>query len=271
MTTNRLALGGLFVDRVTKDEAIGRVDDLIAAGGGGYVVTPNIDHVVLVGQDARLRAAYRRASLSLADGQPLLWMARALGSPLPEKISGSDILAPLMASAAAKQRRVFFFGATPEVSAEAARRLVARYPALRVVGRDSSYWSPDLADGAADAAIIRAIRESGADLVVVALGTPKQEIWMERFQRELAPAVSIGLGASLDFVAGTVSRAPAWMSRAGLEWVFRLWQEPRRLAYRYLVRDLQIIPIFAGDVYRALTKRGRAAWGTAEPSGGPQR
>jgi N-acetylglucosaminyldiphosphoundecaprenol N-acetyl-beta-D-mannosaminyltransferase len=255
MHRNRVSIGDVTVDRVTREEALRAVDALIQAGGGGFVVTPNIDHVVLARRDAAARDVYRRARLSLADGMPLLWMARALGSPLPEKVSGSDLIEPLMRAAAANGRRVFFFGSTPEASAEAERRLLRRYPELRIVGRDCSFWSPDAEEPPSASPVVRAIRESGADLVVVALGSPKQEFWMARHERELAPAVAIGLGASIDFIAGTVRRAPAWMSNAGLEWLYRLAQEPRRLAYRYLVRDMQILPIFAGELLRKVMRR----------------
>jgi len=255
MNRNRVSLGDVDVDRVTLLGALWAIDDLIESGRGGFVVTPNIDHIVLARRDGRVRQAYSQASLSLADGKPLLWMARALGTPLPGKVSGSDLIEPLMASAAAAGRRVFFFGATPQVSAEAERRLVRRYPRLKIVGRDCSFWSADDSGAPWASPVVKAVRESRADLVVVALGSPKQEFWMARHEKDLAPAVAIGLGASLDFVAGAVKRAPAWMSDAGLEWLYRLAQEPRRLAYRYLVRDPQILPIFAGDLYRRAVQR----------------
>lgn len=257
MIPNRLSVGGLPVDALTRSAALQAIDACVENGRGGFVVTPNVDHLVMASRHAELRAAYGRARLSLADGQPLLWMARALGTPLPEKISGSDLLDPLMAMAADRGRRVFFFGSTPEVSAEAARRLVRRHPRLHVVGRDCSHWSPDSATPPSASPVVRAIRESKADMVVVALGSPKQELWMARHEAELAPAVALGLGASLDFVAGAVRRAPAWMSRAGLEWLHRLAQEPRRLAYRYLVRDLQVLSIFGRDLLVRVMNEGR--------------
>lgn len=228
----------------------------MAAGQGGFVATPNVDHIVLAHGDARLRDAYAQASLSLPDGQLVVWMARLLGSPAPERVSGSDLIGPLMAGAAARNRKVFFFGATEAISREAERRLVARHPGLRVVGRDCSLWSADDTTAPDESGVVRAVRQSGADLVIVALGAPRQELWMARHARALAPAVAIGLGASLDFVAGAVPRAPAWVSDAGLEWLYRLAQEPRRLAYRYLVRDPQILPIFAVALARRLRRRG---------------
>jgi len=242
--------GHVPVDRVTSEDAIWKIDALISVRRGGYVVTPNIDHIVLAARDTRLREAYSRASLSLADGQPVVWMARALGARRQQRASGSDLIDPLMGYAAAHARKVFLFGARPDVAAEAERVLVARHPGLAIVGRDSSFWSPDDQTPPGESPVVQAVRASGANLLVVALGCPKQELWMARHAPALGPTVAVGLGGSLDFVAGAVSRAPSWMSNAGLEWAYRLAQEPRRLAYRYLVRDIQIVPIFTGELIR---------------------
>lgn len=244
----RVGIGAVHFDSITQRGALQAVARLVRAGKGGYVVTPNVDHVVLATRRAELKDVYGGASLSLADGQPILWMARLLGSPLPEKVSGSDLLYPLMTTASREGWRVFLFGATPQVSERAEARLRERNPWLRIVGRDTSVWNPD--DPASSAAVVEKIRESGADLVVVALGCPKQELWMARHAAQISPAVAIGLGGSLDFAAGAVRRAPGWMARAGLEWAYRLMQEPRRLAYRYLVRDTQIVPVFMATLLR---------------------
>jgi N-acetylglucosaminyldiphosphoundecaprenol N-acetyl-beta-D-mannosaminyltransferase len=253
MLWTRITLGGLPVDGLTARGALDAIDALVDARRGGFVVTPNVDHLVVARRDARLRDAYARASLSLADGMPLIWMARALGTPLPEKVSGSDLLGPLMARAATQHRRVFLLGGTPAVSATASDRLTHDYPGLTIAGRDCSIWSPE-AGPAADAALVTAIRRAHTDLVIVALGSPKQEICMARIADAVAPAVLLGLGASLDFVAGAVRRAPAWMSAAGFEWLYRLAQEPGRLAHRYLVRDLAVVPLFATDLARRVVR-----------------
>lgn len=240
----RLSIGPVPFDVMTRDHALARIEALATAGRGGYVVTPNIDHIVLAHQRPALRAIYRNAALSLIDGQPVVWMARLLGARQATRVSGSDLITPLMAMAAANDLPVFFFGAQETVAAEAARRLAVRHPGLRIVGRDSRMW--DVSDNTPPEAspVVAAVRASGARIVVLALGCPKQEIWMARHAAALAPAITIGLGASLDFVAGAVSRAPQWVSNAGLEWLYRLAQEPGRLAHRYLVRDVQILPIF---------------------------
>ncbi len=244
----RVRIGPVHFDSVNQRGALAAVRRLIAAGRGGYVVTPNVDHVVLATRSPELRGVYEGASLSLADGQPIMWMARLLGSPLPEKVSGSDLLYPLMTTAARQRWRVFLFGATPEVSERAEARLRQRNPWLSIVGRDTSVWNPE--EPGSSSGVVEKIRRSRADLVVVALGCPKQELWMARHASQISPAVAIGLGGSLDFAAGAVRRAPGWMARAGLEWLYRLIQEPRRLAYRYLVRDTQIVPVFFGALVR---------------------
>lgn len=245
---SQVRIGAIHFDRVTQRGALQALASLVEKGEGGYVVTPNVDHVVLAAHRPALADVYRGASLSLADGQPILWMARALATPLPEKVSGSDLLDPLMAEAARRGWRVFLFGASSEVSARAEIKLRERHAGLRIVGRDTSAWNPD--DAGSSAAVVEAIRQARADLVVVALGCPKQELWMARHAGLIRPAVAIGLGGSLDFAAGAVRRAPRWMADTGLEWLYRLSQEPRRLAYRYLVRDPQIVPVFFGALLR---------------------
>lgn len=255
MTTRRITIGPVPVDSVTLSGALDRIEHLVSARDGGFVVTPNVDHIVLAQRNPQLRQAYHRARLSLADGQPLLWISRLLGTPLPERVPGSDLIGPLMKRSAERGWNVFFVGARPEVSAEAARRLQKAYPGLRIVGRDTSFWSPDDPVPQGGSPVARAIRESGADIVIVALGCPKQEFWMMRHATEIGPAIAFGFGGSLDFAAGAVPRVPKWMARAGFEWAFRLAKEPRRLAYRYLVRDPQVLPIFAEALYRSFTQR----------------
>jgi len=246
--TSRFSIGSVPFDNTTVSYVLETITRLIVSRRGGFIVTPNIDHIVIAHRDVRLRDVYRRARLSLPDGQPVVWMARLLGAGAVPKISGSDLIEPLMAHAAEHAHPVFLFGASPESSAEAARRLEQRYPRLRIVGRDTSLLSSHDTTAPEDSPVVQAIRASGAHIVVVAMGAPKQELWMARHADALRPAVLLGLGASLDFVAGTVTRAPRWLSNAGLEWLYRLAQEPRRLAYRYLVRDLSIVPILARDL-----------------------
>jgi N-acetylglucosaminyldiphosphoundecaprenol N-acetyl-beta-D-mannosaminyltransferase len=249
----RLRLGHVQIDAVTLAGAVDAVERLVEARQGGVVVTPNIDHVVRAERDAAFREAYAAADLSLADGQPIVWSSRLLGTPLPERVAGADLLLPLMRRAAERRWRVFLLGAGPGVAELAAARLRALgvqvvgtcAPTVRVAPGTSGAGDPGGEEAAA------AVRAARADVVVVALGAPKQELWMHRHRASLAPAVLLGLGASLDFVAGRMPRAPAWISRAGLEWAWRLAREPRRLWRRYLVED----PWFVAILLREL--RGR--------------
>jgi N-acetylglucosaminyldiphosphoundecaprenol N-acetyl-beta-D-mannosaminyltransferase len=251
---SRVRIGHLDVDSVTFDEALARIDELVARREGGAVFTPNVDHVVKAERNATFRAAYGRASLAVADGMPLLWASRLLGSPLPEKVSGSDLVVPLARLAGERRWRVYLLGGAPEVVGQAGEVFVRRF-GVRVVGTDSPAVGDDGGTEDADGVIAR-VRAARPDLLLVALGAPKQELWIDRFANEIRPGVAIGIGGSLDFVVGRVRRAPGWMSRIGLEWLFRLVKEPRRMWRRYLLED----PAFLAIVAR--TWRTRAGAGT---------
>ena len=237
----RIRLGQIYAHALTFPEALDAIAELVAAGKGGYIVTPNVDHVVQAEHSEEIRAAYREASLSLVDGQPLVWLSKMMREPLPEKISGSDLVPRLLRIAAHEGWRVFFLGAAEGVGAKAAEVLKRDEPGLQIVVHSPSFGFENDPDESAE--VLRLIREAKPHLLVMALGCPKQELLMHRWKRELAPTVAIGAGATLDFIAGNVTRSPAWMSGAGLEWLYRLAREPRRLAHRYLVRDPEIIKV----------------------------
>jgi N-acetylglucosaminyldiphosphoundecaprenol N-acetyl-beta-D-mannosaminyltransferase len=242
----RVRIGTLSVDRLTFGQALDEIDRLV--GRGGSVFTPNVDHVVQAEENREFRSAYDGASLSLADGVPILWAARLLGCPLPEKVSGSDLVLPLMERAARRRYRVYLLGAGPGVADKAARQF--RAMGVNVCGLDGAIVR-DPHNGIERAPILERLRAAAPDLVLVALGAPKQELFIHESREYLGRAVAIAVGAALDFVTGTVKRAPRWMSRSGLEWLYRLGCEPRRLWRRYLVRD----PKFALVVWRQLIGR----------------
>jgi len=202
-----------------------------------------VDHVVKADKNEAFRRAYADASLSLADGMPLVWVGRLLGCPLPERVAGSDLLMPLLELAARRRWRVYLLGGAPGV-AEEVSHLLTEEMGVSVVGWDDSRISDDGSDSSGGSVTrAAAVRP---DLVLVGLGPPKQELWIQRARHALGPAVSLGVGASLDFLAGRFQRAPRWMARIGFEWAYRLAQEPRRLWRRYLVDD----PRFAWIVLR---------------------
>ena len=238
----RVRIGPVWIDALTLAGALDAIEAL-SARGGGAVFTPNVDHIVNVDANPRLRAAYDAADIAIADGQWVVWASKLLGTPLPAKISGSDLVLPLARMAAGRKRSLYLLGGAPGAAAEAAARL-QRETSVRIAG----FESPRIDLSAPDDSLAERIAATRADFVLVALGCPKQELWIQRYRERLRPAVLLGVGGTLEFVAGMMPRAPAWMSRAGLEWLFRLALEPRRLARRYLVND----PRFAALLLQTL-------------------
>ncbi len=249
-TLSTVPLGSLYAHRVSFAEALDHIIALVRFGQGGYVVTPNVDHICVASEHAAFADAHRSASLSTVDGTPLMWLASACRTPLPEKISGSDLMMPVMTRAAAEGLSVAFFGGTPDASAAAAKVAQAKIPTLRIVSRVWPRYSPGTRTNELDIAVSET-REQSPDVVFVAMGTPNQELFMHEYRDAFAPGVLIGIGAGLDFLAGTKSRSPLWVSKAGLEWVYRLVQEPKRMASRYLVRDRAIIGIALRQIVAA--------------------
>jgi N-acetylglucosaminyldiphosphoundecaprenol N-acetyl-beta-D-mannosaminyltransferase len=243
--TDRVRIGRLPIDRLTFEGALDATERMIADKKGGTVFTPNVDHIVMAEHDPAFREAYERASLSLVDGKPVLWAARALGPGLPEKISGSDFVPALLDRAAKRDFSVYLLGGAPG-SAERARAVLEERH-IRVAG----FSSPKVAVSAKlddHRELAETIARANPDLVLVGLGAPKQELFSYAVRDIVRPAVLIGCGATIDFLAGVVPRAPTWISNAGLEWLYRLAKEPRRLWRRYLLRD----PEFALVVLRQM-------------------
>jgi len=234
---------GIRFNDVTCEEFFALIDARIREGQYGYVVTPNVDHICLRQRHEGFRKAYDGAWLVLCDGMPLLWAARLLGKPLREKLSGSDLIIWLSGHAARKGYPVFLFGAKEGVGAEAAEKLRAIHPELKIAGVYSPPFDFQL-DPEANAEAKRRLKESGASIVYVALGCPKQEVWLQEHGPDCGVPVMLGVGGSFEFVSGRVPRAPVWMQKSGLEWIWRLCQEPRRLWKRYLVDDMLFVKLF---------------------------
>jgi N-acetylglucosaminyldiphosphoundecaprenol N-acetyl-beta-D-mannosaminyltransferase len=229
-------LFGITFSNLTFEGFCQAIDDHVAQQEYGYVVTPNVDHVCRVQSDPLFKQAYDDASLVVPDGVPIIWSSRLLRQPLVEKLSGSDMVPLICAHAAKRGYSVFLLGAAEGVADEAAARLIEKYPPLQVAGT----YSPPLGfeeDPEACVSIAARVQDAKADICFVALGSPKQEIWMNRHGKDTGVSVLLGIGAGLDFVAGRVNRAPRWVQRCGFEWLWRLCQEPRRLWRRYLVED----------------------------------
>jgi N-acetylglucosaminyldiphosphoundecaprenol N-acetyl-beta-D-mannosaminyltransferase len=212
-----------------------------------------VDHVVTAEDDTAFRAAYDAVGLSLADGKPILWAARLLGTPLPEKVSGSDLIEPLLRLAGRSGWRVFLLGGAPGVAVAAADRAREDF-GVNVVGTANPYIRLDGSVGDLEQGIDE-VAAASPDLVLVAMGAPKQELWIHHNRVRLGQAVAAGIGASLDFVIGRIPRAPRWVSHAGLEWLYRLAREPRRLARRYLVKDPRFLAVVLRDARTPRSER----------------
>ncbi|MES2716500.1 MAG: WecB/TagA/CpsF family glycosyltransferase [Pseudomonadota bacterium] len=243
-----MRLLGIEIDALTFDEAVAAV--LAAARGRqrGVVVTPNVDHIVQLSENEAFRAVYRDALFVLADGAPVVAFSRLRRhTRLPARVTGADLFPRLCAEAASTGLRVALVGGNPGVAELAAKRLCAAHPGLQITGT----YSPPFGfehDAAECSRIVGMVNAWRPDMLFLGLGAPKQELWAHQHAARLEAGPILCVGAAFDFVAGTVQRAPTWMRHAGLEWFWRLVSEPRRLAHRYLVRDVRFIPLAVRDL-----------------------
>jgi N-acetylglucosaminyldiphosphoundecaprenol N-acetyl-beta-D-mannosaminyltransferase len=235
--TGGAELLGMRIDPLTPEETVQRV---LGSRAGGCLLTPNLQHLREFRRSPAVAEAFDRCELVVADGMPLVWASRIQGSPLPCRVPGSDLVWSLSEEAAECRRSLFLLGGSPGTAEEAAKVLAGRYPALRVAG---THCPPMGFERSSEqiAQMRRAVELAQPDLVYLALPLEKQLITMATLRPAVPDAWLIGLGVSLSFVTGEVRRAPQWLQRAGLEWLFRLSQEPRRLARRYLREG---IPMF---------------------------
>jgi N-acetylglucosaminyldiphosphoundecaprenol N-acetyl-beta-D-mannosaminyltransferase len=235
-----VAILGIPFHALTLAGAVDRIEAMVAAGGTHYVVTPNVDFLVKAQRDPELRHILVCADLVLCDGKPIVWASHLLGGALPGRVAGSDLIPGLLQRAADRGWRVFLLGGSPDVAAEAARRIGALHPTLPAVEHYSPPHQPLLERN--DPEITSRVRAARPDVMLVCFGCPKQEKWMSQHCKALGVPVMIGAGATIDFLADRMARAPVWMQRSGTEWLFRLLQEPRRLAGRYADDFLHFFP-----------------------------
>jgi exopolysaccharide biosynthesis WecB/TagA/CpsF family protein len=253
----------VWIDKIDRAGALARIDDFVAAGTPHHVVTANVDYLRLTGQVPGFRNIINTADLVVPDGMPLLWGSRLLGDPLPERVTGVDLLVDCAGLAAAKGYSIFLLGAGPGVAEEAACVLRARHRGVRIVGTYAPpMWSltPD-----EDETIVRVIQEMQPNMLFVAFGAPKQDQWIRTHLERLGVPVCMGVGGAFDMLAGRVTRAPLWMQRSGLEWLYRVTQEPTRLWQRYFVHDLPcFVRLMAqcstASAERAVTSRPAGPW-----------
>jgi len=256
----RVLLAGLGFDRLTERQVVNHVLGALSRGRGGWIATPNIDICQAAQRDPGLAELIGTASLVVPDGMPLMWAARLRGDPLPERVTGSSLIFTLSAAAARAGRSVYLLGGPPGVPELAAGRLRQRYPDLIVAGCYAPPWGFERSrEGVL--AVRRRLAAARPDIVFVGLGCPKQERLIAAVGPYLPTAWYLGCGAAVPLAAGTVRRAPRWMQQAGLEWLFRLLSEPRRLFHRYVVADLPFaVRLLAASAAERLRRRP-SAWG----------
>jgi N-acetylglucosaminyldiphosphoundecaprenol N-acetyl-beta-D-mannosaminyltransferase len=239
------------IDPLTPEETVARV---VGSPAGGCLLTPNLQHLREFSRSPEVAEAFHRCELVVADGMPLVWASRIQGSPLPCRVPGSDLVWSLSEAAAKHGRSLFLLGGAPGTATEAAEALAARYPSLEVVG---THCPPLGFESSSEqiAEMREAVARAQPDLLYLGLPLDKQLVAMATLRPVIPTAWMAGLGVSLSFVTGDVRRAPPWVQQVGLEWLFRLSQEPQRLARRYLREGL---PFFCSLLARALVARVRA-------------
>lgn len=231
------------IDSLTMPEALNATKELIEqTNTTSYIVTPNLDHIVILESDKEFAEIYKNADLILADGKPLIWISHLIKNPIKEKISGSDFFPQLCKMCAENGYKIFILGAAEGVADKAADHLIKKYSGLKICG---TYSPPFGFEKNTEELkhIKMLINTAKPDILAVSLGSPKGEKFLYTHLQEYGVSLGISIGATIDFEAGNVKRAPKWMSNHGLEWLFRITQDPKRLIKRYWNDALKIVPI----------------------------
>ncbi|MBR5490233.1 MAG: WecB/TagA/CpsF family glycosyltransferase [Oscillospiraceae bacterium] len=235
---SRIDILGVPFDNVTKTEAVEYAYKIQSEHKAYYVVTPNPEIVMRAREDEEMLSAVKDAELVIPDGIGVIYGAKFLGTPMKERVPGIDFTTALMEKMNEEGRSVFLFGSKPGVADKAAENLSARYPRIRFVGTNDGYFTDD-------EPIIEKINSAKPDLMLVCLGAPKQEKWMQKNAHRLDVGLMIGAGGSLDVFAGIVERAPEKWQKLGLEWLYRLKKEPKRIIRMMNLPKFMIVVIFS--------------------------
>lgn len=239
---SRVKFLNIEIDNLTMNESIDYIDKLIKRKKPSYVVTPNVDHIVKLEKDDEFVKVYKNADLILTDGMPLIWISKFLKTPIKEKVSGSDLFPRICELASENGYSIFLLGAAEGVALKAAENLKKKYKNLNIVGTLSPTYGFEKDDNEIKK-IIEEINLAKPDILAVGLGAPKQEKFLYKYRNDLNVPISLAIGASIDFEAGNIERAPLWMQKCGLEWFYRFTQEPKRMFKRYFIDDIKILKI----------------------------
>jgi N-acetylglucosaminyldiphosphoundecaprenol N-acetyl-beta-D-mannosaminyltransferase len=243
-TSRRVQLFGVEIDLYSMSEAVGIIMQWLCQPDKNckFVVTPNVDHIVKVQTDIGLQVSYKQAALVVTDGKPVVWAASLLGVNIPGTVPGSDLVPAIFDAAQTNKTtiKVYLLGAMPGVADRAKANIHEKWPMVNVVGTLSPDFGFDK-NHKVSQEVCDIVNSSGAELLVLGLGAPKQELWVTQYAPHLKVKVALCVGATIDFLAGEKARAPMWMRKVGLEWLHRMLSEPKRLAKRYLI-DAVVFP-----------------------------
>ena len=249
--TTRPELFGVPLDLLTMDQTVERCQGLIESGRPVQHVVINAGKVNMMDDVPGLREVIRSCALVNADGQSIVWAGKLLGLPVPERVAGIDLMGRLLALAEERAYPVYFLGATDDVLSAFTAEVLRRFPQIRIAGSRNGYFKDD-------AAVAAQVAASGARLLMVGISSPRKEFFLAEQLPHMGPVFAMGVGGSFDVWAGKTRRAPAWMQRAGLEWFYRLLQEPRRMWKRYLVGNTRFLLLVAKErTNRRRPARGR--------------
>jgi N-acetylglucosaminyldiphosphoundecaprenol N-acetyl-beta-D-mannosaminyltransferase len=237
---------GCQVDNLSMEETLAKVEEFIRSGQPHQHVVINVDKLVKASRDPELRRIINDCALINVDGMPVVWASRLLGKPLKQRVAGVDLFEALMRRAGDKGWRVFLLGAREEVVREVRDTYLRKYPQLAIAGCRNGYWNGEQEE----AAVAEQVRASRADLLFVAISSPKKEQFLGRHQAAMRVPFAMGVGGTFDVAIGRVKRAPRWMQNAGLEWFYRFLQEPRRMFRRYFIDDMAFIWLLIKEAAR---------------------
>lgn len=242
----RIRIGGVPVDDLTMHETVGRIDRFVASGSPHRHIAINVSKVVQASKNEKLRRIIDETDLLTADGLPIVWASRLLGTPLRERVTGIDLMNALISQASRVGHSIYFLGARQAVVDAVVERVRREFPSITVAGSRNGYWQP-----AEESDVVAAVRAAKPDLLFIAMGSPRKEEFLAQRQAEMNVPFAMGVGGSFDVYAGLVRRAPAVMQRLGFEWLYRVSQEPRRLFWRYAADAPRFAAIVFRDVVRS--------------------
>lgn len=247
-TESRINIMGCWIDNLSMQETLLAIERLVNSKRPNQHVVVNVDKIVKAHRDPQLMDVINGCDLVNVDGMPVVWASKLLGRPLKERVTGVDLFYRLIDLAEKRNWRVYFLGAKEEIVKKVVTRLLAKHPALNIAGHHHGYWELDQ-----ELSIVDQIKKSQADLLFVAISSPKKEQFLGRYQKQMGVSFSMGVGGTFDIVAGIAKRAPRWMQKVGLEWFYRFLQEPRRMFKRYFVDDMYFFWLLAKEVMKERT------------------